>query len=63
MFKKIFYLGLLFFFFNCANMQAQNNIGANDSLLVALMKQNPNNYASLLADPEQYRILKTIAIV
>jgi beta-lactamase class A len=56
MFKKIFYLGLLFFFFNCANMQAQNNIGANDSLLVALMKQNPNNYASLLADPAQYRI-------
>jgi hypothetical protein len=56
MFKKIFYLGLLFFFFNCANMQAQNNIGANDSLLIALMKQNPNNYASLLADPGQYRI-------
>jgi hypothetical protein len=56
MFKKIFYLGLLFFFFNCANMQAQNNIGDNDSLLVALMKQNPNNYASLLADPGQYRI-------
>jgi hypothetical protein len=56
MFKKIFYLGLLFFFFNCANMQAQNNMGANDSLLVALMKQNPNNYASLLADPGQYRI-------
>jgi len=56
MFKKIFYLGLLFFFFNCANMQAQNNIGANDSLLVALMKQNSNNYASLLADPAQYRI-------
>ena len=56
MFKKIFYLGLLFFFFYCANMQAQNNIGANDSLLVALMKQNPNNYASLLADPAQYRI-------
>jgi hypothetical protein len=56
MFKKIFHLGLLFFFFNCANIQAQNNIGANDSLLVALMKQNPNNYASLLADPAQYRI-------
>jgi beta-lactamase class A len=56
MFKKIFHLGLLFIFFNCANMQAQNNIGANDSLLVALMKQNPNNYASLLADPAQYRI-------
>jgi hypothetical protein len=56
MFKKIFYLGLLFFFFNCANMQAQNNIGDNDSLLVALMKQNPNNYATLLADPGQYRI-------
>ena len=37
-------------------MQAQNNIGANDSLLVALMKQNSNNYASLLADPAQYRI-------
>lgn len=37
-------------------MQAQNNIGANDSLLVALMKQNPNNYASLLSDPGQYRI-------
>ena len=37
-------------------MQAQNNMGANDSLLVALMKQNPNNYASLLADPGQYRI-------
>ena len=37
-------------------MQAQNNMGVNDSLLVALMKQNPNNYASLLADPAQYRI-------
>jgi hypothetical protein len=37
-------------------MQAQNNIGANDSLLVALMKQNPNNFAPLLADPGQYRI-------
>jgi hypothetical protein len=56
MFKKIFYLGLLFFFFNCANMQAQNNMGANDSLLVALMKQNPNNFDALLADPGQYRI-------
>jgi len=56
MLKKIFYLGLLFFFFNCANMQAQNNMGANDSLLVALMKQSPNHFASLLADPSQYRI-------
>jgi hypothetical protein len=56
MFKKVFYLGLLFFFFNCANMQAQNNMGANDSLLVELMKQNPNYFASLLADPGQYRI-------
>ena len=56
MFKKVFYLGLLFFFLNCENMQAQNIMGANDSLLVALMKQNPNNYASLLADPGQYRI-------
>ena len=37
-------------------MQAQNNMGVNDSLLVALMKQNPNNYATLLADPGQYRI-------
>ena len=37
-------------------MQAQNNIGANDSLLVALMKQSPNHFASLLADPGQYRI-------
>ena len=56
MFKKVFYLGLLFFFFNCANMQAQNNMGANDSLLIDLMKQNPNYFASLLADPGQYRI-------
>ena len=37
-------------------MQAQNNMGANDSLLVALMKQNPKYFASLLADPSQYRI-------
>ena len=37
-------------------MQAQNNMGANDSLLVALMKQNPNNFDALLADPGQYRI-------
>ena len=37
-------------------MQAQNNMGANDSLLVELMKQNPNYFASLLADPGQYRI-------
>lgn len=56
MLKKIFYLGLIFFFFNCANMQAQNNMGANDSLLIDLMKQNPNYFATLLADPGQYRI-------
>ncbi|MSP07914.1 MAG: hypothetical protein EXR15_04580 [Chitinophagaceae bacterium] len=56
MFKKIFYLSLLFFFFNCANMQAQNNNAPSDSLLVDLMKQNPNNFASLLTDPGQYRI-------
>jgi hypothetical protein len=56
MFKKVFYLGLLFFFFNCANMQAQNIMGANDSLLVELMKQNPNYFAPLLADPGEYRI-------
>ena len=37
-------------------MQAQNNMGANDSLLFELMKQNPNYFASLLADPGQYRI-------
>ena len=37
-------------------MQAQNNMGVNDSLLVALMKQNPNNFDALLADPGQYRI-------
>ena len=37
-------------------MQAQNNMGANDSLLVALMKQSPNHFASLLDDPGQYRI-------
>ena len=37
-------------------MQAQNNMGANDSLLVDLMKQNPNYFASLLTDPGQYRI-------
>lgn len=56
MFKKIFNLGLLFFFFNSAYMHAQNKIGNNDSLLVELMKQNPNYFASLLADPGQYRI-------
>ncbi len=37
-------------------MQAQNNMGANDSLLIDLMKQNPNCFATLLADPGQYRI-------
>ncbi|MCX6289220.1 MAG: serine hydrolase [Bacteroidetes bacterium] len=37
-------------------MQAQNNMGANDSLLIDLMKQNPNYFATLLADPGQYRI-------
>ena len=56
MFKKVFYLVLLYSFFNCANIQAQNDNVANDSLLVALMKQNPNYFASLLADPGQYRI-------
>lgn len=56
MFKKVFNLGLLFFFFNCAYMHAQNKIGNNDSLVVDLMKQNPNYFASLLADPGQYRI-------
>ena len=56
MFKKVFYLVLLYSFFNCANIQAQNDNVTNDSLLVALMKQNPNYFASLLADPGQYRI-------
>jgi hypothetical protein len=56
MFKKIFYLGLLFFFFNSAYMHAQNNNANSDSLVVDLMKQNPNKFASLLADPSQYRI-------
>ena len=56
MFKKVFYLSLLFFFFYCANMQAQNINANSDSLLVTLMKQNPNYFASLLADPGQYRI-------
>ena len=56
MVKKVFHLGLLFFFLNCAYMQAQNNNATSDSLLVALMKQNPNYFASLLADPGQYRI-------
>jgi hypothetical protein len=56
MFKKVFYLVLLYSFFNCANIQAQNDNVNNDSLLVALMKQNPNYFASLLADPGQYRI-------
>lgn len=37
-------------------MQAQNNNAPSDSLLVDLMKQNPNNFASLLTDPGQYRI-------
>ena len=37
-------------------MQAQNNMGANDSLLIDLMKQNPNYFAPLLADPGEYRI-------
>jgi hypothetical protein len=56
MFKKVFYLVLLYSLFNCANIQAQNDNVTNDSLLVALMKQNPNYFASLLADPGQYRI-------
>ena len=56
MFKKVFYLGLLFFFFNCVNIQAQNNNVTSDSLVVDLMKQNPNYFASLLADPSLYRI-------
>jgi len=56
MFKKIFYLGLLFFFLNCTYMQAQNMNAPSDSLLVTLMKQNPNYFAPLLADPGQYRI-------
>ena len=37
-------------------MQAQNINANSDSLLVTLMKQNPNYFASLLADPAQYRI-------
>lgn len=37
-------------------MQAQFNNASNDSLLVDFMKQNPNYFASLLADPGQYRI-------
>lgn len=56
MFKKVFNLGLLFFFFNSAYMHAQNNNANSDSLVVDLMKQNPNYFASLLADPGQYRI-------
>jgi len=56
MFKKIFYLGLLFFFLNSTYMQAQNINALSDSLLVTLMKQNPNYFAPFLADPGQYRI-------
>ena len=56
MFKKVIYPGLLFFFFNCANIQAQNINVTSDSLVVDLMKQNPNYFASLLADPSLYRI-------
>ena len=37
-------------------MQAQNNNVTSDSLVVDLMKQNPNYFASLLADPSLYRI-------
>ena len=37
-------------------MQAQNINANSDSLLVTLMKQNPNIFAPLLADPSQYRI-------
>ena len=37
-------------------MQAQNMNAPSDSLLVTLMKQNPNYFAPLLADPGQYRI-------
>ena len=56
MFNKIFYLSLLFFVTNSTFIQAQNKMLAPDSLLVELMKQNPNDYATLLADPSQYRI-------
>lgn len=56
MFVKVVSLVLLYFFLNCTYMQAQNNNATSDSLLVALMKQNPNYFASLLADPAQYRI-------
>jgi len=56
MLKKIFGLALLSLFLNCTYMQAQNMNAPSDSLLVTLMKQNPNHFASLLADPGQYRI-------
>jgi len=56
MLKKIFSLALLSLFLNCTYMQAQNMNAPSDSLLVTLMKQNPNHFASLLADPGQYRI-------
>jgi len=56
MLKKIFSLALLSLFLNCTYMQAQNMNAPSDSLLVTLMKQNPNYFAPLLADPGQYRI-------
>jgi len=56
MLKKIFVLALLSLFLNCTYMQAQNMNAPSDSLLVILMKQNPNYFAPLLADPGQYRI-------
>ncbi|MGI9138243.1 MAG: serine hydrolase [Sediminibacterium sp.] len=56
MYKRLFFIGLKLVLLNSANLQAQNKIKPPDSLLVALMKQNPKQFETLLSDPSQYRI-------
>ena len=56
MYQKLIFLILLFVFINSNKICAQKKIGAPDSLLVDLMKQHPDQFDSLLANPNQYRI-------
>jgi hypothetical protein len=56
MYKRLFFIGLKLVLLNSATLQAQNKIKPPDSLLVALMKQNPKQFETLLSDPSQYRI-------
>lgn len=56
MFQKLLIILLLFIFLPSNDMHAQNLSRSSDSLLINLMKERPDQFDSLLAKPQLYRI-------